>query len=642
MVATLVAAVAAFAPSSIAAISTQASTVYGSTVPGAHTDYTIIQQFQYGNGAEPTASTGPGQDLKKWIADSPAGLIGNPNAVPFADRCNPAAFDPSGVLSPYVALGSCPASAQVGEADVYLVSDGQTGTTCPSALANPGYPLDCIAAGFPMSALGGPMKGKIYILQTSPEMPVTLGTLFTSTSYQSLPNPQFPIACTAAPTCPLQPKTKSILAPVTNRSADLDEVDDFRIRTIPADYNTAPAALLPTSLGHPSWSVGGKPLHLARIDQKLYGMADPNNTSATPGVGDTPFLTMPTRCDSWDSTSYAISYLAGGDGGTLPMDPNNPSDMYVKSPVDAVTPDCTTKPPFNATASAVLTGGARDANPGLTVTVNNPTANGDDEVRKMVTTMPAALTVDVDVLDKVCSVVDRNADNCPAASQIGTATIQTPLLSAGLTGRVYMTKSPDAGLPYLSIFLDGAIKARLDATTKFVGPGFNQIEMTFNMLPQAPFPSFVVNIAGGQPNSLLYTRACSSAASSWDDGPLTFGMDSYTGQASASTSASKLDSCLGANRPATRNHCIRPNSSAQFRPQGVQSISRVKRVQLQTGRNTKTMRSNASRSKAPFQLRRTMSTKTYRPGSRYRYGYRITYDDGRVVRTSTAFFRVCR
>ena len=34
--------VAAFAPSAMATISTKASTIWGSTTPGAHTDYTII------------------------------------------------------------------------------------------------------------------------------------------------------------------------------------------------------------------------------------------------------------------------------------------------------------------------------------------------------------------------------------------------------------------------------------------------------------------------------------------------------------------------------------------------------------------------------------------------------------------------
>lgn len=597
-------------------------------VPGAHTDYTIIQNFEYdNNGPEPTGTTGAGQDLKKWIVDSPAGLVGNPNAVPYNDRCDLSSFDPSGVMSPYVTSGSCPASAQVGEADVYLVNDAQSGT-CPNS------PITCLSAGFPMYGLGGPMHGKIYLIKTSPEVPVTLGTLFTSTSYQSLPSPPFPVACTASggppATCPLQPKTKSILAPVTNLSPDLDDVSDFRIRTIPDEYTSPPAALLPTAMGHASFATGGTPLHISRIDQHLYGM-----------VGGQPFLTMPTRCDSWDSYSYAIAY--NGGGGNLTMDPENPGDnTYSKSAVDAKTPDCSTLPAMGATASATLSSGARNINPALSVAVSNPNAAGDTNVRKMVTTLPAAVSIDVDALANVCEIAQRNSDSCPAASQVGTATIATPMLAAGLTGRVYITRSDNAGLPNMSVFVDGAIKFRLDATTKFTGPSFNRIEATFDNLPQAPFTSFVVNIAGGKSDSLLLTRSCSSTPASWDDGPMTYTMDGYTGQASSGSSDLKLSPCQGANAPATRNHCIKQNRSATFRPQGVRSIDRVTRVQLMTGRNSKHMRSVASRSKAPFQLRRTMSSHSYHRGWRYRYGYRLTYKDGRIVRTSTAFYRICR
>lgn len=629
----MTAAFASTAPAAINEIQTEASTVYGSTVPGAHTDYTIIQKFQYdGNGVEPKPGT---NDLKKWIVDSPAGLIGNPNAVPYADRCDPAAFDPSGVMSPYVALGSCPAASQVGEADVYLVNDAQSGGNCPTDPGHPGYPLDCLAAGFPMYALGGPMHGKIYILKTDPEVPVTLGTLFTSASYQSLPNPPFPIACTVSggppATCPLQPKTKSILAPVTNRSNTYNGDDgDFRIRTIPAEYTSRPAALLPTALGHASFSTGGTQLHISRIDQHLYGM-----------VGGKPFLTMPTRCDSWDSISYAIAW--DGSGGNLAMDPNNPGDnTYVKSAPDSVTPNCSTLPAMGATATASLSSGARNINPALSVTVSNPNAAGDTQVKKMVTTLPAAVSIDVDALANVCEIAQRNSDSCPAASQVGTATIASPLLTAGLTGRVYITRSDNAGLPNMSIFVDGAIKFRMDATTQFTGPSFNRIETTFDTLPQAPFTDFTVNIAGGQSNSLLLTRGCSSTPASWDDGPMTYSMNGYTGQASSGSSDLKISPCVGANPPATRNHCIKQNRSANFRPQGVRSIDRVTRVQLMTGRNSKHMRSVASRSKAPFQLRRTMSSRSYHRGWRYRYGYRITYNDGKIVRTSTAFYRVCR
>ena len=46
----------------------------------------------------------------------------------------------------------------------------------------------------------------------------------------------------------------------------------------------------------------------------------------------------------------------------------------------------------------------------------------------MVTTLPEATSVNVNALNNVCSVADRNADSCAPAAKIGTATYYvTPL-----------------------------------------------------------------------------------------------------------------------------------------------------------------------------------------------------------------------
>lgn len=635
MALTIVAMVAAFVPSAFGSIEVEASTVYGSTVPGAHTDYTIIQEFQYdNNGPEPTATTGAGQDLKKWVVDSPAGLVGNPNAIPEEDRCDPAAFDPSGVMSPYVALGSCPASSKVGEAQVYLVNDAQTGGNCPTNVGNPGYPLDCLAAGFPMSALGGPMLGNIYILDTGSDVPTTLGTLFTSASYQNLPNPPFPIACSSNPgtTCPLQPKTKSVLAPVTNRSdTSHGDDDDFRIRTIPDEYSAPPAALLPTALGHASFAVGGTPLHIARIDQHLFGT-----------VGGKPFLTMPARCDSWDSYAYAIAH--NGGGGSLAMDPENPGDNdYKKSAVDSVTPDCATRPYFATGASATLSTGERGAYPGLTVKVGDAAPEGHDQTRTMVTTLPVATSVNVNALNNVCSDADRLADTCPVASQIGTASISTPLISAGLTGRVYMTKGSTPGLPFLAIYVDGPVKFRLDATTRFVGPAFNQIETTLTNLPQTPFTDFTVNISGGSStSSLLANRSCPTDGSVPDRGTIDFALTGYAGGARASSSANSWAGCYGISKPSRLSNCVKVGKTLKVTPKGIIAKADVAKVTLLTGTKRTNLKTRATDKKEKFTFKLSMKKSKYKSGKVYRYGYKVYYKDGNTVKTQSNTFKTCK
>lgn len=637
---TVVAVVAAFAPSAFAVISTDASTVYGSTVPGAHTDYTIIQEFEYGNGAEPTASTGAGQDLKKWIVDSPAGLIGNPNAIPYEDRCDPTSFDPT--PAPAAAYntfftGSCPASSQVGEARIYLVNDADSGT-CPNT------PLTCLLAGQDMAALSGPMLGKIYILKTDPEVPVTLGTLLTSASYQNFDFSAYGgNVCTTAPgtPCAIQPKTKSILAPVTNRSDTYNGDDgDFRLRTIPAEYSNPPSALLPTVYGHPALGSGGTPLHIRRIDQQLYGMADPNDNFVTAGQGDTPFLTMPARCDSWDSYSYAFAW--NGGGGSLAMDPNHPGDnTYVQSTADSVTPDCSTKPQLQATVTSTLSNPVRGDKPALTVTVADPNPLGNDQMKTLVTTLPASVSINVAALNNLCTTAQRDSNSCPAASQVGTATVATPLIGAGLTGKVYAVEGATQGLPYLSIEVDGAIKFRLDGKTKFVGASANMIETTIDNLPQAPFTNFTVNINGGSDSSLLLNRKCPTDGSVPEDGPITYTAAGYVGNAGAGSSPTTMNPCYGITRPANRRNCTRVGKKLRVTPQNLIATANVAKVELLMGKRSGPLARFATRTGGTFRLGATVRSKVFKTNTRNRIELRVVYKDGHVVRSGTATFRTC-
>jgi hypothetical protein len=630
MALTIVAAVVAFAPSAFASITVDASTTYGSTVPGSHGDYTIRQDFTYdNNGAEPTASTGAGQDLKKWIVDSPAGLVGNPNAIPYEDRCDPTSFDPTPAPAAAAStffIGSCPASSKVGDASVWTVNDAQSGT-CPNA------PIICLTAGFDMANLGSPLQGNIYILKTSPEIPVTLGTQFTSVSYQNFDYSAFGgSSCATAPAtpCPIQPKTKSILAPVTNESDTYNGDDgDFRIRTIPAENSNPATAILPTAYGHAA--IPGTPLHIRRIDQHLYGM-----------VEGKPFLTMPARCDSWDSYAYAVAW--NGGGGSLAMDPENPGEnTYVKSDVDSVTPDCSSRPPFDTGASASLSTGERGAYPALTVKVGDPAPEGHDQTKTMVTTLPAATTVNVNALNNVCSDADRLADTCPVQSQVGTASIKTPLIAAGLTGRVYMTKGSTPGLPFLAIYVDGAVKFRLDASTRFVGPSFNQIETTLTNLPQTPFTDFTVNIFGGSStSSLLVNRTCAVDGSAPDRGSIDFSLTGYAGGTRANSSANSWAGCYGISKPSRLNNCVKVGKTLKVTPKGIIAKSDVAKVTLLTGSKRTNLKTRATDKKATFKFKLSIKKSKYKSGKVYRYGYKVYYKDGNTVKTQSNTFKTCK
>jgi len=621
-IAVIVAACAAFVPGLASGdVSSVATATYGPTdavvanpIPGSTTDYQIDQTFTYDDIDE---------DLKKWIVDSPAGLVGNPNAIAKADRCTMAEFDPSGTFGgPSEAVSqayptACPASSRVGFASLYTASDGKDGTGAAAS----------IPAGTPL----GSSPGTIFILDTPDEVPTTLATVLAITVHQTpvcnqLGQPTAP--CTA------WRRTTSLLAPTTNRSANNNGDTDFRIRTVPNENVSKPVAFGPTGSGFPSYTVGGLAAHVTRIDQHLYSHAnqDPSNPR---------FLTMPARLDSWQSFSYSTAWNTNS-AASLFMDPNNPAQPFSKSAADSDTP-APVAPPYGTTVSSYLSTGQRDAYPALTVRVADPAPAGHDQPKILVTTLPEAVSVNVNALNNVCSVADRDANSCPAAAQIGTATIKTPLISAGLSGRVYMTKSPNASLPYLSIFVDGPVKFRLDATTKFVGSKFNMIETTFDNLPQTPFTDFAVNIAGGSStSSLLYNRACPTDGSEPPSGSTWFNVVGYGGQAVTSSSENTFWGCFGASNPSKIQNCVTQGKQLKVTPKGIIAKPDVAKVTLRTGTKKTNVMNRATDRKATFKFKLSIKKSKYKKNKKYYYGYKIYYKDGNTVKTKTNTFKVCK
>lgn len=139
------------------------------TAPGGHGDLTVNATFTYSD---------PNEDLKRVVIDYPAGGVGNPNAVPFADRCARETFT----------TGVCDNKALIGEVKV---------TVTAGAL----LPLD--------------LTGQIYILQTTPEVPTVVGAYIAPT--------------VSGVTEPI--RSEAVFYPVT------DGPDaDLRIRSVTADF----------------------------------------------------------------------------------------------------------------------------------------------------------------------------------------------------------------------------------------------------------------------------------------------------------------------------------------------------------------------------------------------------------------------
>jgi hypothetical protein len=121
--------------------------------------------------------------------------------------------------------------------------------------------------------------------------------------------------------------------------------------------------------------------------------------------------------------------------------------------------------------------------------------------------------------------------DCPAASKVGTVTIESPPLPEGaLTGNVYvgkqLSRDPASGNEY-RIFVD-AESSRYGISVRLLGnvsadPRTGQLTTTFTDNPQVPFSSFELDFDGGQRAVLSSPPTCAAKAGSsftpWSGNP---------------------------------------------------------------------------------------------------------------------------
>lgn len=622
-----VAAFAVFLPASANADfggGTGLSVTFDEAKPGAHSDLTVQHTYTY-NGVPSGVAANSGDDLRQWVLDTPAGFYGNPRAIPESQKCTQDQKNSYAKNNPLPGVAGypgtqCAATSQVGTATLTLGVDASGAT----------------AAALP---------GKIYLVQSaSPlqEVPTTLFTVFTTNHPVLCPSP--------APGCITAGLSTTQIAPVTSGPQG-----DYRLRSVSEEISRVD---LSAALGQPvEWTTTG---HIKGITQILWG--DLSEHIGTTGATPTgPFQTTPNTCGPWKSTLSSRTYGSIGPYGSETSVPNTSQtetlegtatpgggdtdgQTYAQFASPDTTPDCSgAKPPLTQTTSASLTSNDRGAYPGLNVAISNPNPQEVDRAKKLVTTLPASVSVNVNALGNICQDSDLAADTCPAASQVGTAQVGSPLLSAVQQGRVYMTKGTTPGLPYLSIWVDGAFKFRIDATTKFVGSSFNQIETTFDNLPELPFDKFDVSITGGNSaSSLLFSRVCPSDGSSPQDGPITFSTTGYTDATKASESATNLNPCYGVSNPSKVSKCVKQSKKLSVSPKGIVAVDNVANVQLLTGSKSKSVKKLATDSKKPFSFKVTLKKSKFKKNKKYYYGYRVQYKDGKVLKTKTSTFKTCK
>jgi hypothetical protein len=205
------------------------------------------------------------------------------------------------------------------------------------------------------------------------------------------------------------------------------------------------------------------------------------------------FMINPTNCNPFSVASEGI-----GDQGTV---------TSFSSVFDIV--DCGALG-FSPKMSITQLGGpkatARSQDPSLAIELN--TRAGDANIKSVAVTLPKAFEIDQRHLGNLCSRAELAADQCAGRQAIGTATTNTPLLEAPLSGPVYAV-SGFGVLPHLVFILGGQVALMPEAESSSVQGG--RLKTVVPVVPDAPIGHFRFTLFGGKQGYLVNTQSlCAS------------------------------------------------------------------------------------------------------------------------------------
>jgi hypothetical protein len=205
-------------------------------------------------------------------------------------------------------------------------------------------------------------------------------------------------------------------------------------------------------------------------------------------VNHANFLFNPTNCGALSTDASLISTFNATQNVSSPFSVNDCGALPFKPTLQATTSASTNPTTVKANGASLrvnLLQGAHEAN-----------------IRSVVASLPKQLPSRLTTLQKACpeATYAANPFACPAGSNVGTATVATPVLPDHLTGPAYLVSHGGAAFPDLDLLLEGdGVRVILNGNTQIRN---GVTTSTFGSLPDVPVTSFVLDLPQG-PNSAL-------------------------------------------------------------------------------------------------------------------------------------------
>jgi hypothetical protein len=263
------------------------------------------------------------------------------------------------------------------------------------------------------------------------------------------------------------------------------------------------------------WGVPADPSHdMERVSSEIGFPGLVSIPSSAPRV---PFLTNPTSCSP-------AALVVRGDSWQDPGNFNSVSVSHDPDGTPFVFEGCERLPFSPRIAVQPLTEKA-DAPTGLNVDLTVPQNFAPDglatsHLRRTVVSLPQGISISPSAAVGITScgsaevgLGNNDAPACPAASKIGTVSIETPLLTEQLVGDVILGRQNDN--PFHSLLAMYLSVKGPGFYLKFPGkvesdPVTGQVTATFDDTPQLPFSHLVLHLYGGSLAALATPDACGS------------------------------------------------------------------------------------------------------------------------------------